>query len=103
MAKKELQTGFYQALTVVFYCSLVGSVIWNGEKIFGQMKSFIGPITFLTMFSVSALICGLLVFYKPYKLFFANKKEEAANIVVATTVSLFTILLILFLVMYFVK
>ena len=99
--KKECKLGILQALFITFYCSLVGLVMWKGDEIFGRVDSFIGPIAVLVMLSVSALICGLIVFYKPYKLFFANKKEEAINVVVSTAISLFVILLILFGVMFF--
>jgi hypothetical protein len=95
-----MKQGIIQALLVTLYCSGVGLVMWNGEKIFGQMKSFIGPIAFLVMFSFSVLICGLIVFYKPYKLFFSGKKNEAMDVVAATASSLFVILLILFGVMF---
>lgn len=101
--KKEIKTGLLQAMRVTIYCGFVGLVINNGEKIFGQMKSPIGPIAFLTMFCVSALVCGLLVFKKPYELFFAGKKTEALNVVVYTAVSLLTILFILFGVMILIK
>lgn len=100
---KSFKLGLLQAIGVTIYCGLVGLVINNGEKIFGQMKSPIGPIAFLTMFCVSALVCGLLVFKKPYELFFDGKKKEAINVVVYTAVSLFVILLVLFGAMFFVK
>ena len=98
-----MKQGLIQAIGVTVYCGLVGLVINNGEKIFGQMKSPIGPIAFLTMFAVSVLICGLLVFKKPYELFFAGKKKEALNVVVYTAVSLFSILLVLFGIMFLMK
>ena len=101
--KKECKLGILQALFITFYCSLVGLVMWKGNEIFGRVDSFIGPIAVLVMLSVSALICGLIVFYRPYKLFFANKKEEAVNVVVSTAVSLFVILLILFGIMFFIR
>ncbi len=101
--KKECKLGILQALFITFYCSLVGLVMWKGDEIFGRVDSFIGPIAVLVMLSVSALICGLIVFYRPYKLFFANKKEEAVNVVVSTAVSLFVILLILFGIMFFIR
>jgi len=101
--KKECKLGILQALFITFYCSLVGLVMWKGDEIFGRVDSFIGPIAVLVMLSVSALICGLIVFYRPYKLFFANKKEEAVNVVVSTAISLFVILLILFGIMFFIR
>jgi len=91
---KEQKIGLLQALGVTLYCSLVGFLMWNGETIFGQMKSILGPITFLLMFLVSAMICGLLVFYYPYKLFTEGKKQAAASVILVTTVSLLVILII---------
>lgn len=95
----EHKQGLLQALGVTLYCSLIGLVLFNGEKLFGQMNSLIGPITFLLMFSVSAMICGLMVFYKPYQLFLDDKKEKAASVVLSTVAYLFAILLILFVLM----
>ena len=101
--KKEFKLGLLQALGVTFYCSLVGLVMWKGNEVFGRVDSYLGPVTVLVMLSVSALVCGLLVFYKPYKLFFSDKKEEAVNVVVSTAISLFVVLLILFGTMFFIK
>jgi hypothetical protein len=82
--------GLYQALGVSLYCAAVGVVMFNVEKIFGGKLNFFGPVAFLLLFSVSALICALIVFYEPYKLFFlANKKKEAIDLVVHTTAWLF--------------
>lgn len=71
--------------------------MWNGNHIFGQINNFLGPVLVLILFATSALICGLLVFYKPYRLFFEGKKKEAVSIVVHTTVWLFVFLAIAFL------
>ena len=101
--KKEFKLGLLQALGVTFYCSLVGLVMWKGNEVFGRVDSYLGPVTVLVMLSVSALVCGLLVFFKPYKLFFSDKKEEAVNVVVSTAISLFVVLLILFGTMFFIK
>jgi hypothetical protein len=103
MSKKELKQGFLQALGIVGYCSVIALIMFNGNKIFGNMNNYFGPLAFLTMFSTSALTCGLLVFYKPYKLFFDGKKKEAVDTVVATAVSLFGFLIVFFGVLAFVK
>jgi uncharacterized membrane protein YesL len=103
MNKREFKQGFLQALGITAYCVIVSLVMSNGEKIFGQMKNPFAPAAFLIMFSVSALICGLIVFYKPYKLFFDGKKKEAVDIVVATAISLFVSLIIFFGVLALVK
>jgi hypothetical protein len=80
-----IKKGFFQAFGIALYCSLVGLIFWKADEIFGQMNNFTGPITFLLMFSVSALICAIIVFYQPYKLFFDGKRKEAASLVLYTT------------------
>lgn len=77
--------GFLQAVGVALYCTLVGLFIWNGDNIFGTMSVFLAPVLMLILFSVSVLICGLSVFYLPYRLFFDKKRKEAADLVLYTT------------------
>src|SRR3990167_558827 len=98
-----MKVGFFQALGVALYCSLVGILFWQGQNIFPKVNPYFGPVMVLLLFSTSALICGLIVFYKPYKLFFAGKKKEAAGLVIATTTWLFTFLLLFFLLMILFK
>lgn len=100
---KEVKQGIKQALGVSLYCGLIGTVMQNGSKLFGQQDTFMTPILVLTMFSVSVLICALIVFKKPYELFFDGKKKEAINVVVYTADSLFIILLALFGAMFLIK
>lgn len=97
------KAGFLQALGVVAYSSVVAGIIFNGNKIFGNMNNYFGPLAFLTMFSTSVLICGLLVFYKPYLLFFSGKKKEAIETVVSTAASLFGFLVLFFIIMFVTK
>ena len=94
------KAGLVQALWIVIYCSLISVVMFNGNKIFGKVDTFITPIAMLTMLSTSVLVCGLLVFYKPYLLFFKGKKKEAIDTVVSTAVSLFGFLIIFLSIMF---
>jgi hypothetical protein len=73
----------------------------NGEKFFGNVNKSLGPIMFLSMFCFSALVCGLIVFYKPYLLFLDKKGKEAINLVMWTTrwLGMFLIIVILGVVM----
>ena len=89
-------SGFLQATGVALYCSLIGLIFWQGQNIFPKVNTYFAPVAMLLLFSVSALICGLLVFYKPYKLFFVGKKKEAINIVVFTSLWLLFFLVIFF-------
>ena len=94
-SKNLLRQGFLQATGVSLYASLIGLLFWKGEAIFGGGRpNYFGPVTFLILFSVSVLICGLLVFYQPYLLFFEGKKKGAIDIVLSTSVGLFIFLLI---------
>jgi len=86
-------TGLMQALEVGLYCLGVSLIFWKGNDIFGPVDIFLGPAMVLVLFSVSVLICGLLVFYRPYKLFFEGKKKEAVDLVLYTTVGLFAFFL----------
>lgn len=90
--------GFVQALGVTIYCSLIGLLMSNGNKLFGNSPNFFGPVAFLLLFSFSALVCALIVFYKPYTLFFEGNKKEAVNLVVYTSawLLLFLLLFLLF-------
>jgi hypothetical protein len=86
--------GFLQALGVVIYCSLVGLLMWKGNTIFGKAPNYFGPVAVLLLFSVSALICAVIVFYQPYKLFFDREKKNAVNLVLFTTGFLVLFLLV---------
>lgn len=94
--KQDMSTkiGFFQALGVSLYIFLVGLFFSNADNLFPKMGVPFGPILLLLLFSTSALICGLIVFYKPYKLFFAGKKKEAINTVISTAAFLFLILVL---------
>ncbi|OGM13787.1 hypothetical protein A3A76_04720 [Candidatus Woesebacteria bacterium RIFCSPLOWO2_01_FULL_39_23] len=88
--------GLLQALGVTLYCSMIGLIFSNGEVIFGNVPNYAGPVAALLLLSTSVLICGLLVFYKPYRLFFENNlpagrqgKREAIDLVLYTTAWLF--------------
>lgn len=70
--------------------------MWNFGKIApNDNQSFLMPVAFLTLFSTSVLVCGLLVFYKPYRLFFEGKKKEAAETVLFTSIYLLIVFVVL--------
>ncbi len=80
------QKGFLQALGVAVYCTLVGLLLGNGDLLFGQANLILGSILMLVLFSVSVLVCGLLVFFQPYRLFSDGKRKEAADLVIFTAI-----------------
>lgn len=89
-----VRLGFLQAGGVTLYCSLVGLLFWKGDEIFGKVPNYFGPVAFLLLLSVSVLVCGLIVFYRPYKLFFSGKQQDAADLVLQTAGWLFVFFLV---------
>jgi hypothetical protein len=68
----------FQALGIIGYCALVALVFWRGNEWFGQMNNYLGPMTMLTLLSVSVLVCALIAFGYPVILFWEEKKTKKA-------------------------
>jgi hypothetical protein len=100
---KSMKQGFLQALGVALYCSLVGLFFWQGQNIFPKFNPYFGPVMMLLLLSFSVLTCGVIVFYKPYLMFFDDKKKEAIRLVVGTAGWLFVFFLLTFLLMITIK
>jgi hypothetical protein len=80
------QVGFLQALGIVLYCSLVGTIFWKGNEIFGPMSNLLGPVVFLSLFITSALISSLIGLGYSIILFWEKKQaRRALNLVIYTT------------------
>jgi hypothetical protein len=92
-----MKRGFLQALGVALYCLLIGIFFWQAQYIFPKFNPPFGPMAMLLLLSFSVLICGVIVFYKPYLMFFDGKKKEAVRLVVGTAGWLFVFLLLAFL------
>jgi hypothetical protein len=76
-----------QALGVLAYITLIATVFSQGEKWFGNQPDpqFLAPLLMLTLLSTSAMICGLIVFTYPVKLYLKTKKyEQPLKIVLMT-------------------
>ncbi len=101
--QKILLWSMIDAVGVFAYVMLVVWVITNGDKIFGQMQNFWGPVSFLLLFIFSALVCGILVFGRPIYLWFDNAKKEAIKMLLFTVGNLFVIFLLALLVNFLVK
>ena len=102
MKKLSLEfISFLQALGLTIYVSLVGLLMQNGNAIFGQMDTFLGPTLFLIIFVLSAVICGLFFGYYPFILWSEHKETKKAVRVVFYTAGwlvffgVFTVLLII--------
>ena len=60
-----IRNGFISAGGVVVYIVIVSLVMQNGEKIFGSLDNFAGPVIFLLLFVFSTLVTGGLIFGFP--------------------------------------
>lgn len=100
--KEQALQGFLQALAVTIYCSFVAAIFLNAEYVFGNVPNQLGFLLMLVLFSVSVLVCGILVFYKPYKMFFEDKRK-AADVVLYTGAWLLIFFLILLIAASFIR
>ena len=73
--KRLLQESFLSSVGVLIYIVGVAWVFKNGERLFGKMADFSGPILFLLLFIFSALITGLLVLGRPVWLYLEGEKK----------------------------
>ena len=92
------KVAFLQALGLVIYCGLVGIVFWRGDKWFGNMNHYLGPVMVLVLLSMSVLVCALIAFGYPFLVFWDEKKTKKAISIVYYTAAwlvLFMVLLML--------
>jgi hypothetical protein len=80
MNRNLLKTSLINALGTVAYVAIVATVMTNAQRIFGQMKSVIGPIAFLLLFVTSAAITASLVLGRPLMLYLDGQKQEAVKL-----------------------
>ncbi len=94
--KRFLQSSLAAALGTAIYVALVATVMTNAEKVFGNMKPFLGPVAFLLMFVLSAAVTSSLVFGRPVMLYLDGKKREAVKHFGLTLLWLLVILVLVF-------
>ncbi|MFH1566331.1 MAG: hypothetical protein ABIB98_04005 [bacterium] len=74
--------GFLQAICLIFYCFLVSILFWRGNDLFGNTPNYWGPVLFLVIFSLSALICALIALGYPLIIFLERRKlKESLRII----------------------
>lgn len=78
--------GLMQAAGLISYCVGVGWFIFTrAEETFGPMTATLGSTLFLMLFIVSGLICGLIAFAYPIKVFIKTKKLDVPLQIVGYT------------------
>ena len=72
------------SLGVLAYTSAVAWVMFHGERFFGKMHTFVGPLAILLLFVFSATVVGSLVLGRPAYLYFNGAKTEAVRLLLYT-------------------
>lgn len=101
--EKMDKNGFLNALGALVYIALVGTLMQNGSKIFGETDNFITPIAVLLLFTLSAIVVGGLILGKPIMLYLDTKKKEAISLLISTALWLAGFTTITLLVALFLK
>jgi hypothetical protein len=73
--------GFLQATGILIYVSLVSAFIGSANKIFGPISGFLGPIAFLLLFIVSAMITGSLAMARAGVLFWEKRYKQSFTLI----------------------
>lgn len=85
------------AILVLLYTSGVAWILFNGQRIFGKVTTFWGPLALLMLFVVSATIVGSLVLGRPILLYLQGKKNDALKFFGYTVAWLVILTVIVFL------
>lgn len=72
------------ALLAALYISFVGLIPTLAGKIPEPKDTFLGPIVFISVFTLSAAIMAYLFFYQPVYLLIEHKKSEALKFLLQT-------------------
>lgn len=84
------------AAAALLYITGIASFFYLANQIL-RLKpdnSFLGPIAFMSLFTLSAAVMGYIFLYYPAQLYFENKKKESVNLFLKTVASFAVITLI---------
>ena len=99
MNNKLLRYSFIHSVGVLIYITSVALLMTYGEQLFGKMNNVLGPIAFLLLFVLSALVVGALVLGKPIMFYLDGRKKEAIQLLLYTILWLFILTLLVFLIL----
>lgn len=87
---------FLQATALAVYITLVATFITNINRLFSAIGPvFWGPVIGISLFSLSALICTLLVGAYPFWIFWEKKQTARALKIIIATAAWFLLFIIL--------
>lgn len=75
---------FMNALVAAGYISLVVMLMFHMQAFNDQELGIIAPITFLSLFVLSAALMGYLFVYQPVRLLIEGKQAEATKLFLTT-------------------
>jgi len=81
---KLLQRSFLNALGTAVYVTVVGTILWNNNKILEPKDNAFTPIAALMLFILSAAITGSLVIGKPMLMYIDGQKKEGVKLFIYT-------------------
>jgi len=87
------------SFAVLVYISLVASLMFYGDKLFGKVGEILSVVGILLLFVLSATIVGALVLGKPILLYLDNHKKEAIKLFFYTVTCLAVFMLIVFIIL----
>lgn len=93
--------GFLQSTGLLIYVSLVSLFMLNANHIFGSVTEFFGPIAFLLLFIISAIISGLLVLGRAGFLFWEKRYKESFTLLGWTLAWAIFYLILVFIFLYY--
>ncbi len=92
---KLIKHSLINTLGVIAYVAIVVTIMTNLGQLIEQDHMILAPMTFLTLFVLSAAITGGLVLGRPILMYLGDKKTEAVQLFLYTLGWLFLALVIL--------
>lgn len=78
---------FVNALVAAGYISVIVSFLFYTERLDSSSLGIIAPITFLSLFVLSAALMGYFILYQPLRLLIEGKQSEATTLFFSTLAS----------------
>lgn len=96
MSKNPFQNGILASL----YIFLVVSVITFAGKFADKPDSFLAPVAFISIFTLSAAVMAYLFCFQPVQLYLDGKKKQAVELF-TKTLAVFGVITLLILIILF--
>ena len=91
MTKNPLVNGLGASLYIFL---LVGLMTW-GEKVVPREDTWLAPVVFLSLFTLSAAVMGYMFCYQPVAMYFDGKKKQGMQLFFKTVIVFATLTIVL--------